>query len=87
MSTPRDYCLAAAELGVSEEWLKEMTPKVPLPHHKFAVSKDGRISDRGRGAVVFYDEDIAAIKQMFAVRPVEASAPAPARPLTRRRAS
>lgn len=86
MTTSRDYPTAAAELGVSEEWLREMTPVVPLPHRKFSVDKSGRISDRGRGAVRFFDDDIAAIREMFAVRPVEpATVARPAKPLTRRR--
>lgn len=86
MSRPRDYAAAAAELGVSEEWLREMTPRVPLPHSKFAVAKSGEISQKGRGPVVFYDDDIAEIRKMFAVRAAD-SAPRRSGPVTRRRAS
>lgn len=84
MSGPRDYTAAATELGVGEKWLRENTPRVPLPHHKFSVDKTGQPTTKGRGEVVFYDEDIDAIKEMFAQgvskRPTSA-------PLTRRRAS
>ncbi len=87
MNTPRRYSEAAAELGVSEQWLKDATPSVPLPHSKFSVDKDGKPSTKGRGSVVFYDEDLAAIRAMFAVAAPVARAARTSGPLTRRRAS
>jgi hypothetical protein len=87
VNAPRDYETAARELGVSQAWLEEYTPSIPLPHSKFAVDEDGRPSRRGRGAVRFYDEDIAAIRQMFSVRPSTVEKNRAAGPVTRRRAS
>ncbi len=87
MNAPRDYAQAAAELGVSQAWLEEYTPSIPLPHSKFAVDDAGKPSRRGRGAVRFYDEDIAAIREMFAVRPTSVQTARAVGPVTRRRAS
>lgn len=84
--TAYDYATAAAELGVSESWLRDHTPSAPLPHHKFAIDSDGKPTDRGRGEVVFYAEDIDAIKRMFQ-RGESVPNARVVRPVTRRRAS
>lgn len=74
-----DYAAAAALLGVSEGWLREHTPKDPLPHRKFSENR------RGPGPVRFSDAHIAAIRKRFEVlpegyeTPTDASAPLPRR--------
>lgn len=52
------YAEAATELGCSEAWLREQTPRRPLPHIKFGA---------GNGPVVFTDEHIAQIRVIFEV--------------------
>jgi hypothetical protein len=83
MTAPRDYAAAAAELGVSVDWLKEMTPKLRLPHMKFSVSPDGKPSTKGRGPVRFTDDHLEQIRRMFEVN----ATAAPSGPVSRRRAS
>jgi hypothetical protein len=72
-----NYAEAAELLGVSEDWLRQNTPK-KLPHRKKSLSA------KGRGAVVFTDAHLDEIRAMWDRRPV---APQAAKPLTRRRAS
>lgn len=54
------YAEAAAVLGCSEAWLREQTPKRPLPHIKFGA---------GNGPVVFTDAHIEQIRAMHEVNP------------------
>lgn len=72
----RNYADAAAELGCSEAWLREHTPKRPLPHLKFG---------RSNGPVVFTDAHIDQIRAMFEVAPLPAPAVDDFRPLPTRR--
>lgn len=74
--TNYSYATAATELGCTESWLREVTPKRPLPHIKFGS---------GKGPVIFTDAHIAAIRKMFEVQPQTTAAQL--RPVTRRRAS
>jgi hypothetical protein len=72
------YAEAAKLLGGGIDWLKQHTPKVPLPHYKKSLSRNGR------GSVTFSDAHIAEIKAMFEVRPAK---PKRVRSLARGRAS
>lgn len=76
----RNYAQAAAELGCTESWLRENTPKLPLPHLKFGI--------RGsHGPVVFTDEHLDQIRRMFSVLAPESTTPTALRPVARLRRS
>lgn len=70
------YAQAAAELGCSEAWLREHTPKRPLPHLKFGGSN---------GPVVFTDQHLEQIRRMQEVQPEPVGGGL--RPVQRRKAS